>query len=533
MDQRAPSPGGMEFPGEPADAGRSQPPRTLSRPMQEARSAIEDLGPRAAIAKIEELLSRCPDDPDLQPILALAELGCGELDRARHRIRDLLAAGPTVGAYAVASDLAVFENEPERSDEMLRKAQAMDPDHCLALRATATRALMDNDTETARRAMTRSLELYPRDREALRLLVMVYRLANDEASESAVLDTPPDWYAGTTQYYRGRFHRAYSRRDIKGAEAEARNAVAACSGRDAQAWADLAVALLHLNRHEESAECARHALDINPRQANALNTLASLALARGDRRAAARLRRQAAEAIPAMRGQQQLYAANEALRRGDLRRAEAAFREAERTGPSVAARSARLGLVQALVAFGRWDRARAELDRALAEDELSDPLRTARMQILEHEGKAAEAERDMAALTEGPSPYAGAVAVGIIMWHRRGRDDRVAQLASYARRRLPGAASDLAEMVVALDSVGRHEDARKLFEAAERLHPSDEGLRLMAVGLAASDGREGHFRYEVRRLPPEVRRRLFGPGVLLRPWFWRALFVGLLRRRRE
>ncbi len=512
---------------QPTDA-----PRTLSPAIEAARAAIVDLGPRVALAKIEELQRQYPDDADLPATLALAELGCGEVERAQRRIHELLAGNPGVGAFAVASDLAVFQNQSDRSAQMLQRAQAMDPDHWLTLRATATRALMDNDTEAAKRAVSRSLELYPRDREAMRILVMVHRLANDEAAESAILDSPPEWFAGTTQHYRGRFHRAYSRRDIKAAEAEARNAVAASSGRDAQAWADLAAALLHVNKHDESEQCARHALDINPRQANALNTLASLAIRRGDIRAASRLRRQAADAIPALRGQQHLYVANEALRRGDLRRAEAAFRDAERSGPSVAARSARLGLAQTFLAFGQWDRARAELDRAIAADGLSDALRTVRMQILEHEGKTAEAEQDLIALTEGATPYAGALAAAIVMWHQRGRDDQVAHLAAYALRRLPGTASDLADMVMALSGAGRSEDARKLFEAAERMHPSDEALRLMAVGLAASDGRAGHFRYEMLRLPREVRRRLLGPGLLLRPWFWRALLQSLLRKKR-
>jgi tetratricopeptide (TPR) repeat protein len=457
----------------------------------------------------------------------------GDLDLAQQDLSAILAASPCAAAYGVAAEAALLLNDGARRDEMLARGIESDPDHYMILRAVAVRAMMGNRWDEARHAIERSLALYPRDPEAMRALLLVHRTRNDREAEDAALDSPPEWFRGTPQHHRGRFQRAIARRDLAAAETEANSAVAASSGHDAQAWSDLAMVQMHLNKLGQAEQSARNALDLNARQANAYGTLAALALRRGDAAQADAYRKKAAEAIPALKGQPLLVKANAALRRGDFRAAESAFRAAERVGPSFTSRVARSGLVQMYVVNEDWARARRELDRAIEADGLNENLRALRAPVLIHESRLDEAEADIIALTDCPAPHPSAIATAILFWRDRGRDDRIQALADYVLAALPGSSSDLAAIVIALDRVGLPDEARRLFEKAERRYPADEALRLIAVGMAAQAGQTGHFRYELSRLPRDARRRLFGPALLLKPWFWRAVIVGLWRRKKE
>jgi len=508
-------------------------PRTLPEPVAAAREAVESLGAMDALAELDLLAAEHPDMPDLRALAVLAALGSGDLDGARSKADALLAEAPCAACFGACAMVASVVGDHARRDELILQGEALDSDHYLTLDAIAERALQSGDLAAALRALQRSLALYPQDRGVLRTMAIVHRLANDTQAEAAILDTPPDWFRGSPPYHRARCQRALSRRDLPLAEAEALSAIAAMGGRDAQAWSDLALVRFHLNKVDDAEQAANNALELHARQANAFAVLASVAESRGDAAAAENYRRRAAEAIPALRGQALLSRGNAAMKRGDVRRAEAAYREAERSGPSYFSRVARGALVLLFVVNERWANARKELDRALDADGPTDALRCMRMQVLEHEGRTEEADLDLNALICTPQPSSGAIAPALGMLKARGRDEDIARLIEYVHTNLPGSAADLAATIMALDHIEMHDDARKLFEVAERRYPSDEALRLIAAGLAAQDGRLGHFKFELTRLPRDTRRRLFGPGMLLRTWFWRAILAGILHRRRQ
>ena len=505
-------------------------PRRMSDPVVAARLAIQTLGARYGMPEIERLCADNPDDPDLRPLLALAALSMGDVERAQAEVRSLLASSPGPGAYGVAAELATFLNDLRRRDEMLTRGQALDADHFLVLRAAAERAMMEGDFAAASAALTRSLALYPRDCETLRVLLSVYGEQNDSEAASRVLDDPPDWFAGTPHFHRSRAARAIANGDFEEAEAEARLAVAASRGRDAQAWAGLALAQLRLGKLDECEQSARHALDLNGRLPAAHDVLLMLALDRGDFKAAETNMRQAARAVPALKGRLALSRAAQALGRGKTRAAMAALLEAERIGPYRIARRARLAIIEMHLSAGRRDAAWRKLDEAIAAEGLTDTLRCVRMEMLEKDGRHAEAEADLRALTERERPFPDAIAPAIGMWKARQRDDRVAALADYALKRLPGVAGDLVAIVQALDEAELKDEARRLFEAARRRYPSDCRMRLLALILASNDRRFGHALYELSNLPEEVRRRVTGPM----PTLWlRVRIWALLKRWRS
>lgn len=505
-------------------------PRILPGPVAEARRILERQGSKAAVVQLDALSAEHPAIPEPRALAALAALWSGDLADSQRRVAALIESDPGAPAYALAAEVAMFLGDDETRERMLGRATAADPDHFLTLRVASQRLLVLGEYEAGRQALERTLDLYPEDRTALRTLAIVHRLRNDAEAEAAILDNPPDWFRGTPSHHLARHTRALARRDLQAAEEEALAAIAASSGSDAQAWADLSTVRRHLNKPVEAEEAANTALQLNSRQPNALNTLAALAAQRGDNKRSEELRRRAADAVPGIRGQGLVAAANAAQARGDLKAAEAALREAVRQSQGFMGRTARLLLVSFLINRGQWEKARVELDLAISADGLSEGLRCLRMRMMDHDGRKAEALQDLDALVGGPEPLPSAVAPAIGILHANGDQARVEALARYMLDRLPGAAPDLAATVIALDTAGHKQQARELFEAAEKRYPGNSALRIIAVGYAAEGGEFGHVKYEMSRLPPELRRRMMRRATLANPRFWlsllKRLFVG-------
>ncbi len=197
---------------------------------------------------------------------------------------------------------------------------------------------------------------------------------------------------------------------------------------------NLGLALQSAGRLDEAERHYVHALEIQPGYAFALNNLGNVSRARGRPGEAEGLFHRALEARPGYVGPR-INLGNLALDRGDLDAAEAWYRDAITAGPEAA--EARYNLAKVMEGKGRWGEAIAEYERVVAarprDARFVNDLGCARLSA----GDAAGAERDLRNASR-LDPEWGAV------WYNLG---------------------------LALDALGRGDEARRAYERALELEP--------------------------------------------------------------
>lgn len=492
----------------------------MTEAADQARRAITEKGFAGAKPLVAGLCVEHPDDDTLRAFRAVTLIWTGDYEGAQ---QTLSGKDQSAAILGVRAELHSILGETEAAKETLARAQAIDPDDYLVLRAANSAAGLVKDFAGARKILARSLELYPDDPDVYAGEVTAFQSEGNVAGLKAFLDGSPDWFKKTAQYCACRGRLAFSQHDVAAMEVCFQEAVA-MSPESGSYWAYLAEAQWHQAKYQEAERSAQFATDLNPKSPLALRVLAKVANARGDKVAAAEFQRRAAEAFPILKASAKTFQAPALLRRGDVDGALRIYREQVKTDNPIGAATARRIILGLLIRHKRLRDAREQLEEILR---LGDDHPTVKMhgfQLRYLEGSRAEAVEGMRKMALEADPQAEFYAAALGMFLDAGANEDADRLVERLKTSPPGNASALGECIMILDKAGRKAEARAMHEAASRMFPNVPSLKILAAGFAAKDGDGRRALRLISELPPGQRPRLRIPfkvfwKVLMRRWF--------------
>ncbi|HLK16755.1 MAG TPA: tetratricopeptide repeat protein [Fimbriimonadaceae bacterium] len=502
-----------------------------SDPIQLARQAEFSLPRAEFLAEVDALATGHPDNEEMLGFRTEALLECGEFERAGAAAEAHLAHGSTPQAIAGRGLVSLYTGNAEACSRSVAEALAAAPDSPFVMRVAGNLAAITGDRDEGVRLARRLLELEPEEPRSYHRVFSQY-IASSKLDEAAsFLASAPDWYQASYWSDLNEARLATRARDLPGAEAHLRSAIAK-RPENGIAWGELGIVLNALGRVDEAESAAGFALERNPRSPIAFRVLAAVARQRGKRALYEEYERKATEAMPALSGFQHSAAGADFLRRGMKEEALNAYREMAKSGPP-SGRGVAASMVLTLLAdLNRWSELRSALAKQMDGDAPAGAVAMARARLLVHDGKEPEAEEVLRGAVDDPVHGLNAKVQLVQLLSKRGDSDAADAILKEIPRTALGSPDRYGLVFMALKSHGRDAEAAEVLAAGRREFPEAQNLRLLEAADLMRSGNKDMARQALRGLSPELKQR-FRPRasqILMRGAFWRALLKAIWRR---
>ncbi len=239
----------------------------------------------------DALFRAFPERPEARAVAVVARVGAGDLAAAR-----IIALGENGSSLAARGLFLVHDGDLTAGTASVERSLLLAPNDPFVI-GVAAGVIGMYDPEQALRLARRCVELRPHDPGSYARLLPSLTALEEWDKIAALLNDPPAAFAGSPSHTRLRAIDYRNKGDSVKAQAVARELVAQTPD-GAGAWALLATLLNNEDQRAEADSSALHALDLNPRQPDALLVLARSAEARGDNIEAERLRDARRRAMP-------------------------------------------------------------------------------------------------------------------------------------------------------------------------------------------------------------------------------------------
>ncbi len=251
---------------------------TLAPLLKEALEVHRSGSPTKAIPIYERALRGAPDDPDALSFYGLALVEAGRPSEAERPLKRAIELQPSRPIHhAHLADLLFKIGDADGAIEVLRRTTSAHPTFADGFIRLGNTYIARQDLNAAAEAFDRALQLRPNDRGTALILARALAASENFGGAYYVLDHMEQVHPNDVEAISLRLEIARTRRDFPALEALSQR-LTQLSPNDPAGWRDLAAAYFESGRYEEALAAFERVLTLEPRTADNLSQIASIAI---------------------------------------------------------------------------------------------------------------------------------------------------------------------------------------------------------------------------------------------------------------